>query len=61
MKGAKLHMLSFKTPGSNGYNVAFGDGGNLEPWHLDVVEEWAKKMRKEMMNLDPADDGSDLV
>lgn len=51
----QLHMMSFKRPGDSGYNVAFGNGGNLQPWHLDVLEKWLREQRAK------TDDGSDLV
>lgn len=56
MKGYKLHMLSFQAPDGKGYNVAFGDGRNLQPWHLDALEKWLAEQRAK-----PTDDGSDLV
>jgi len=55
--GYTLHMLSFKAPDSNSYNVAFGNGANLQPWHLDVLEDWIKAQRAKQAT----DDGSDLV
>ena len=73
MTGYTLHMLSFKAPDTNGYNVAFGNGANLQPWHLDVVEAWLKEQRAKqiaellersneaMENIPWRDDGSDLV
>lgn len=57
MKGYTLHMLSFAAPDGKGYNVAFGNGGNLQPWHLDVLEKWLAEQRAKKA----ADDGSDLV
>lgn len=36
-----LHMLSFmKNDTINTCNVAFGDGANLQKWHLEILEEW---------------------
>lgn len=51
----ELHMLSFKSLDSNGYNVAFGNGANLQPWHLDLLEKWLAEQRAK------PDDGSDMV
>lgn len=53
----RLHMLSFEHVGESGYSVAFGDGGNLQPWHLDEVEKWLAEQRAKTAN----DDGADLV
>lgn len=36
----ELHMLSFKRKDGNGYNVAFGNGGNLQGWHLEILAAW---------------------
>lgn len=54
----QLHMVSFKRKGDAAYNVAFGDGGNLKSWHLDVLEKWLAEQRA---RLAAGDDGSDLV
>lgn len=42
----RLHMLSFEDTDRGGFNVAFGNGANLQPWHLDIVEAWLKAMRE---------------
>lgn len=51
----EVHMLSFKRVGTNACNIAFGNGGNLQPWHLDALEKWLAKQRAK------SDDGSDMV
>jgi len=52
----RVHMLSFNRVGTNSHNVAFGNGGNLQSWHLDVLEKWLVEQRAKTV-----DDGSDLV
>lgn len=41
----RLHMLSFQRIGETSFSVAFGDGKNLQPWHLDLVEQWLAEQR----------------
>lgn len=51
----RLHMLSFQRIGETSFSVAFGDGKNLQPWHLDLVEQWLAEQRAKHF------DASDLV
>lgn len=51
----RLHMMSFENIDQGGYSVAFGDGANLQPWHLDLLENWLAEQRAAEL------DGSDLV
>lgn len=50
----RLHMLSFENTKDGGHNIVFGNGANLQPWHLDIVEAWLAEQRAQP-------DGSDLV
>ena len=51
----KVHMISLNRKGTAAYNVCFGDGGNVQPWHLEVLEKWIAEQRAR------PDDGSDMV
>lgn len=51
----ELHMVSFKNRETGGLGVMFGDGANLLPYYLDVMEAWLAKQRAKQ------DEGSDLV
>lgn len=51
----EVRMVSLKNKSDGGSNVFFGNGANLQPWHLDVLEAWLKGQRAKAI------DGSDLV
>lgn len=61
MKGYTLHFLSFASPDGKGYNVAYGNGANLQPWHLDALENWLKEQRTKFASGAIVDSGEDLV
>lgn len=46
-----LHMVSLRLKGENGFSVAFGDGRNLQPWHLDVIEKWLAEQRTKQVSV----------
>lgn len=56
MKGYRLHMLSFENTRDGGFNVAFGNGANLQEWHLDLLEKWLAEERDRRDK-----DASDLI
>jgi len=50
-----LHSMTFKRKNEEAFNVAYANGRNLQPWHLDAVEKWLADERAKFL------DGSDLV
>lgn len=49
-----IHMISFRSRKNKAsFNVVFSNGGNLEPWHLERIEQWliAQKTKERAQDI----------
>lgn len=44
----KVAMVSFENQRAGGYNVITKDGGNVQPWHIPVLEQFVEDMKAKL-------------
>ena len=49
-----VHMVSFHNDRDGGYNVITKGGGNLQPWHIPLLEQFVEDMKRKIN--EPAED-----
>jgi len=53
-------MISFKNLNEGGYNVITENGGNAQPWHIPLLEEFIADLKREFEEPPEEDDFDDL-
>lgn len=54
----EVHLISFRNLDQGGCNVITRGGGNIQPWHIPLLEKFVEDMKRKLKG--GADDFDDL-